>query len=138
MKFTPVRVRGLAACVLALAGAACSNPEDELKGDVVVNGMDPAVWVVKVTPSANKSEISVFGSPDLVGELPVKTKTDKGDIVLTSKTPSGDFVINLRNEKCEDGMTEHEYNWSATVQWEKQTLKGCAGAADAPLPPPKE
>jgi uncharacterized membrane protein len=84
---------------------------------------------VKVDHAAKTTTIAVTGSRDLKGELPVKSSGEKGVTVLTSKTPDGDFVIAIHQDACKDGLGEREYHWSATVNWQGETLKGCAAPA---------
>ena len=124
-----------ASAALAVLLAACSPADAELDGDLEVNGMDPAFWGVKVARAQKITTIAVLGERDIAGELPVKTKGADNDVVLTSKTPEGDFVMTLRQEECQDGLGERAYNWSATVDWKGETLKGCASPVKvAPAP----
>ena len=128
------KVAFASAALIALL-AACSPADAELDGDLEVNGMEPAFWGVKVARAEKTTTIAVLGERDIAGELPVKSKGTDKDILLTSKTPEGDFVMTLRQEACQDGLGEREYNWSATVAWKGETLKGCAApvkAAPAP------
>ncbi len=124
----------LAAAFAALL-AACTPADAELDGDLEINGMEPAFWGVKVTRAQNRTAIAVLGAKDIAGELPVKSKGEKDVTVLTSKTPEGEFVMALRQGKCEDGLGEREYHWSVLATWKGETLKGCAApmkAAPAP------
>ncbi len=112
--------------VLALSLAACGPSTSELDGDLEVNGMDPVFWGAKVDRAAKTTTIAVIGARDLKGDLPTKASGEKGAVILTSKTPEGDFVITLHSEACKDGLGEREYHWSAIVSWQGETLKGCA------------
>lgn len=115
---------GFAALCLTLA--ACGPSSSELEGNLEVNGMDPVFWGAKVDRAAKTTTIAVIGARDLKGELPIKSSGEKGAVILTSKTPEGDFVITLHSEPCKDGLGEREYHWSAVVSWQGETLKGCA------------
>lgn len=115
---------GFAALALLLSG--CGPSTSELDGNLEVNGMDPVFWGAKVDRSAKTTTIAVIGARDLKGELPTKSSGEKGAVILTSKTPEGDFVITLHAEDCKDGLGEREYHWSALVSWQGETLKGCA------------
>lgn len=123
-------LKKIACLSIALAGlvAACSPGDAELDGDLEIQGMDPAFWGVKVIHAEKKATINVLGERDVVGELPVKTKSEKTTI-LTSKTPEGDFVMTLTQGPCEDGLGERQYNWSVSATWKGETLKGCAAPA---------
>ena len=120
-----------ATVVLAMSLAACSPPDAELDGDIEINGMEPAFWGVKVARAAKTTSIAVLGERDIVGEPPVKTKGDKDATILTSKTSEGDFVMTLRQEKCEDGLGEREYHWSVVADWKGEKLSGCAAPVKA-------
>ena len=129
-----LRLTCAAAALVALL-AACSPADAELDGDLEVNGMDPAFWGVKITRAAKTTSIAVLGERDIAGELPVKSKGAENAVLLTSKTPEGDFVMTLRQEDCKDGLGEREYHWSATASWKGETLKGCASPVKvAPAP----
>ena len=124
-----------ASVALAALLAACSPADAELDGDLEVNGMDPAFWGVKVSRATKSTSIAVLGERDIAGELPVKSKGAQSDVVLTSKTPDGDFIMTLRQEDCQDGLGEREYHWSVTASWKGETLKGCASPIkSAPAP----
>ena len=120
-----------AIAVLAMSLAACSPADAELDGDTEANGMEPAFWGVKVSRVAKTTSIAVLGDRDIVGEPPVKSKGDKDATILTSKTPEGDFVMTLRQEKCEDGLGEREYHWSVVADWKGEKLNGCAAPVKA-------
>jgi uncharacterized membrane protein len=122
---------GIAA--LALALSACGPGDSELDGDLMVNGMDPVTWGMKVDRQAKTATIMVIGDRDITGAPPVKSKgTEDGVTVLTSTTPDGDFVMNLRQEACKDGLSDREYHWSVVADWKGEALKGCAGSISAP------
>lgn len=118
-----------AAVASALLLAACGPSASELDGNLEVNGMDPVFWGVKVDRAAKTTTVAVVGSRDLQGELPVRSEGEKGAAILTTKTPEGDFVMTLQPEACKDGLGEREYHWSATANWQGETLKGCAAPA---------
>jgi uncharacterized membrane protein len=117
----PVSV--LALSVLALA--ACSA-EGDLAGDLEIGGTEPAYWTVQVQQEAGKSAISIVGEPSLEGELPVKTPGEGGAFLLTSKTPSGDFVMTFTHKECFDGLADVARPWTVTAEWKGEILSGCA------------
>ncbi len=120
-----------ASVVFAMSLAACSPADAELDGDIEANGMEPAFWGVKVSRVAKTTSIAVLGERDIVGEPPVKSKGEKDATILTSKTPDGDFVMTLRQEKCEDGLGEREYHWSVVADWKGEKLSGWAAPIKA-------
>jgi uncharacterized membrane protein len=120
-------VSGLAALALLVAG--CGVSDVELDGDLEINGMDPVFWGVKVDRTAQTTTIAVTGERDIQGELPAKSKDAKDATLLTTKTPAGDFVMRLQRETCKDGLGERAYEWSVSVSWQGETLKGCAHPA---------
>ncbi len=123
---------GLAAIALLLS--ACGANDAELDGDLEVNGMDPVFWGVQVKRADNMTTITVTGSRDVTGELPVKSKGEKDAVLLTTKTPEGDFVMTVLRGDCKDGLGEREYHWSVSADWQGETLKGCIAPA-APKAP---
>jgi uncharacterized membrane protein len=124
--------RGFAA--LALLLSACGASDAELDGDLEVNGMDPVFWGVQVNRAENMTTITVTGSRDVTGELPVKSKGEKDATLLTVTTTEGPLVMTVRREDCKDGLGEREYHWSVLVDWQGETLKGCVAPA-APKAP---
>lgn len=115
--------------VLALGAAACAPADAVLDGDIEAAGMEPAFWGVKVSREKNTSEISVLGEADFSGPAPVKAKTPEGLVTLTTATPRGDFVMVLKNETCLNGLDNKvQFDWSVTVDWQGETLSGCAKA----------
>lgn len=116
----------LALSLLALA--ACSNDSD-LAGDLEIGGTDPAYWTVQVEHATGKSTISIIGEPSLEGELPVKTAGEGGAVLLTSKTPGGDFVMAFTHKECFDGLADVARPWTVTVRWNGEILNGCARPA---------
>lgn len=119
------------AAILVLGLAACSSPEAELDGNIDVGGTEPAYWTVKVQRDTGKAVISVLGEPDFEGSLPVKSSGAEGAVVLTSTTPKGDFVMNFTHKECFDGLAESARPWTVTVNWNGETLNGCAFALPA-------
>jgi len=117
----PVSV--LAFSILALA--ACSA-EGDLAGDLDIGGTEPAYWTVQVQHATGKSTISILGEPSFEGELPVKTKGEGGAVVLTSKSPNGDFAMSFTHKECFDGLAEVARPWTVTVTWKGEILSGCA------------
>lgn len=117
------------AMILMLALTACGPVGSELDGNLEINGMDPVFWGAKVDRKAGTTTITVTGARDLTGGLPSRSPGDKGAVILTTKTPDGDFAVTLRAEPCKDGLSEGEYSWSAAVKWQGETLKGCARPA---------
>ena len=129
-----LKVAFASAALVALL-AACTPADAELDGDLEVNGMDPAFWGVKVARAQNSTTIAVLGERDIAGELPVKSKGPGNAVLMTSRTPEGDFVMTLHQEACKDGLGERAYNWSVTVDWKGEMLTGCAApAAFGPAP----
>lgn len=121
------------AVAAALGLAACTPADAALEGDLVVNGLDPAAWTVVVTRAENKTAISIVGEPEFEGPAPVKatvkTAEGKDEFTLTSATPNGDFVIQLRQEACLDGIDNNvKYEWAASVEWKDELFVGCARA----------
>lgn len=108
-----------------LALAACSA-EGDLAGDLDIGGTEPAYWTVQVQHATGKSTISILGEPSFEGELPVKTKGEGGAIVLTSKSPNGDFAMSFTHKECFDGLAEVARPWTVTVTWKGEILNGCA------------
>lgn len=123
-----------ASAALIVLLAACTPADAELDGDLEINGMEPAFWGVKVVRAQNLTTIAVLGEKDIAGELPVKTKGEKDAIILTSKTPDGDFVMTLRQQPCEDGLGERKYNWSVAANWKGEKLIGCAAPGKPAAP----
>jgi uncharacterized membrane protein len=132
----PMRLSHLAfAAAAGLSLAACTPADAALDGDLVVNGLDPAAWTVVVTRAENKTAISIVGEAEFQGPAPVKasakTPEGKDEFTLTSTTPKGDFVIRLRQEPCLDGIDNNvKYEWAASVDWNDETLVGCARPVD--------
>lgn len=116
------------ASVLALAAlalAACSA-EGDLAGDLEIGGTEPAYWTVQVQHATGKSTISVLGEPSFEGELPVKTKGEGDAVILTSKSPNGDFAMSFTHKECFDGLADVARPWTVTVTWKGEVLTGCA------------
>jgi len=113
---------------LALSLAACGPSTSELDGNLEITGMDPVFWGAKIDHAAKTTTLTVTGARDVKGELPVKSSGEKGATILTVKTPDGDFVVTLSSGKCQDGLGEREYHWSAVATWQGEALKGCAAA----------
>ncbi|MEY2759205.1 MAG: hypothetical protein RIR33_2983 [Pseudomonadota bacterium] len=118
------RVSALA--LLAAILAACSNAEADLDGDLEVGGTEPAYWTVQVDREANKATISILGEASFEGEAPVKSRGEEGVLLLTSKTPAGDFVMSFTRKDCFDGLAESARPWSVSVTWKGEILNGCA------------
>lgn len=118
------RVSALA--LLATILAACSNAEADLDGDLEVGGTEPAYWTVQVDREANKATISILGEASFEGEAPVKSRGEEGVLLLTSKTPAGDFVMSFTRKDCFDGLAESARPWSVSVTWKGEILNGCA------------
>ena len=110
----------------AIALAACSNAAADLDGNLEIGGTDPAYWTVQVDRETGKSLISILGAASLAGEAPVRSQGDAGVFVLTSKTPQGDFVMNVTQKECFDGLAETARPWSVTAMWKGEILNGCA------------
>ncbi len=125
----------LAAASAAIALAGCTPADAVLDGDLVLNGMDPAPWMVSVTRATDKTAISIAGEADFEGAAPVKAETrtpeGKSEFTLTSKTPNGDFVMRLQQAACLDGLDNNvKYEWAVSVDWHDETLLGCARTAE--------
>ena len=118
----------IAVAAAAFTLTACSSPEAELDGDIDVGGMDPANWTVEVRRATGKSVISILGEPSFEGSLPVKSDGADGAVLMTSTTPKGDFVMNFTRAECFDGLSETARPWTVTVNWNGETLNGCAFA----------
>jgi uncharacterized membrane protein len=119
------------AAVASFALVGCSSPDTELNGDIDVGGMDPANWTVEVRKATGKSIISILGEPSFEGGLPVKSNGANGAILMTSTTPKGEFVMNFTRAECFDGLAEEARPWTVTVNWNGETLNGCAFALPA-------
>lgn len=113
----------LALSVFALA--ACSA-EGDLAGDLEIGGTDPAYWTVQIKHETGKSAISILGEPAFEGDLPVKTAGEGGAVILTSKTPQGEFAMTFTHKECFDGLAEDARPWTVTVRWNGEILNGCA------------
>lgn len=111
--------------IAAMSLAACSA-EGELDGDLEIGGTDPAPWTVEVHRAENKATISIVGEASFEGALPVKSKGEKDALLLTSKTPQGDFVMTFTHKECFDGLAENARPWTVTAIWKSETLLGCA------------
>lgn len=111
---------------VVLALTACSNAGADLDGNLEIGGTEPAYWTVQVERETNKSLISILGEPSLEGEAPVRSQGEAGAILLTSKTPQGDFVMTLTQKECFDGLAETARPWSVTATWKGEILNGCA------------
>lgn len=116
-------VSALPLSVLALA--ACSA-EGDLAGDLEIGGTEPAYWTVQVQHATGKSTISILGEPSFEGELPVKTNGEGGAVILTSKSPNGDFAMSFTHKECFDGLADVARPWTVTVTWKGEILNGCA------------
>lgn len=111
--------------LVALGLCACSA-EGDLAGNLEVGGTEPAYWTVQINHAEGKAVISILGEPSLEGALPVKSAGESGAVLLTSKTPEGDFVMSLTHKECFDGLAESARPWVATAMWKGEILKGCA------------
>lgn len=117
-------IPALAIAVTALA--ACSNADADLDGDLDVGGTEPAYWTVQVERETGKSRISILGEASFEGEAPVRSPGEDGAILLTSKTPQGDFVMTFTQKECFDGLAEPARPWTVTAVWKGEVLNGCA------------
>lgn len=111
----------------ALGLAACSPADLELDGDLEGGAADP-YWTFEVVREENRTTISIVGEPAVQGGVPVKTKGEKDEIILTSTTPQGDFVMRLTHKECYDGLAETPRPWTVAVDWKGEALQGCARA----------
>jgi len=111
----------------ALGLAACTAAEAELDGDLEGGAADP-YWTFEVVRDENRTTISIVGDPAVQGALPVKTRGEKDEIILTSATPEGDFAMRLTHKECYDGLAETPRPWTVSVDWKGETLQGCARA----------
>jgi uncharacterized membrane protein len=112
--------------IAVLALAACSNAGADLDGDLEIGGTEPAYWTVQVERETDKSLISILGEPSLEGGAPVRSQGEAGAILLTSKTPQGDFVMTLTQKECFDGLADNARPWAVTATWKGEILNGCA------------
>jgi len=115
----------IALAALGLAG--CTAADTELDGDLEGGAADP-YWTFEVVRAENRTTISIVGEPAVQGELPVKTKGEADEVILTSMTPQGDFVMHFTHKECYDGLAETPRPWTVTVDWKGETLQGCARA----------
>jgi uncharacterized membrane protein len=116
---------GLAAAI-AFSFSACSGGGSPLDSDLTLLGTEP-FWAMQISKEAKTATFSRPSSSDMNAAYPVESKGEGGTIVLTSQSPEGDIVMTLSKKKCLDGMSDREYPWEATVLFNGQTLKGCAG-----------
>jgi uncharacterized membrane protein len=117
--------------IAAFALAACAGPEADLDGDLDVGGTDPAYWTVEIRKATGKALISILGEASFEGSLPVKSRGEGGAFLMTSATPKGEFVMNFAVKECFDGLAETARPWTVTVNWNGETLNGCAFALPA-------
>jgi len=110
----------------AICFSACSGGGSPLDNDLTLLGTEP-FWAMQISKEAKTATFSRPSSSDMNAGYPVQTKGEGGAIVLTSQSPEGDIVMTLSKKKCLDGMSDREYPWEATVLFNGQTLKGCAG-----------
>ncbi len=120
---------GLAAAVLLTACA----PASPLASDLDLMGMDP-FWAIQINTATKTSKLSLQGAGDMAATYPVQSRGAVQDsIVLTSQSPAGDIVMTLvPSGKCQDGMSDRQYPWAATVTFKGQTFEGCAGPKERP------
>ena len=114
------------AAAIALSFSACSGGGSPLDSDLTLLGTEP-FWAMQISKEAKTATFSRPSSSDMNAGYPVESKGKDGAIILTSQSPEGDIVMTLNKGKCSDGMSDREYPWEATVLFNGQTLKGCAG-----------
>ena len=115
-----------AAAMLVTTSLAACGGGSPLSGDLNLVGTEP-FWAMQIRKETKTAKFSRPGSSDIDVGYPAETKTKEGAIVLTSPSPEGDVVMMLTKAKCQDGMSDREYPWEATVLFNGRTLKGCAG-----------
>lgn len=116
-----------AAAMLMTASLAACGGGSALSDDLNLVGTEP-FWAMQIDKELKTAKFSRPGSSDIDVGYPAETKTKEGAIVLTSSSPEGDVVMTLTEAKCQDGMSDREYPWDASLQFKGQTYKGCAGA----------
>jgi len=132
MRLPSLAVTFLAAGFAAMSLAACTPADAALDGDLEIAGMEPAFWGVIVDRAADTSAINIDFKPEFNGTAPIKSKAEDGSVVLTSKTPEGDFVMKLKQEECLAGLdNEAKFDWAVSVDWKGETWTGCAKARKA-------
>lgn len=127
-------LKTLSILAVAILGLAACSAEGELEGDVDVGGTKPAYWTVEINRAENKATISIIGEASIEGALPVKSKGEKDQLLLSSKTPEGDFVMAFTHKECFDGLADNAWPWSVTAMWKGEMLVGCAHPRETRAP----
>lgn len=116
-----------AAAMLMTTGLAACGDGSPLSKDLNLVGTEP-FWAMQIKKETKTAKFSRPGSSDVDVGYPAATKTKEGAIILTSSSPEGDVVMTLTEGKCQDGMSDREYPWDASLLFKGETYKGCAGA----------
>ena len=122
----PISVVTLSVLALSAAALAACSAEGDLAGDLDIGGTDPAYWTVQTQHETGKATISILGEASFEGDLPVKSSGKDGAVILTSKTPQGDFVMTFTHKECFDGLADVARPWTVTARWNGEILNGCA------------
>ncbi len=94
--------------------------------EFIALGNEP-FWSVDIIPQERRIILKDVGQ-EKVYEFFYAPQTVSGGIHRYESTnPARDkLIIEIREEKCSDGMSDRQYNYSAEVRLNERLLKGCA------------
>ncbi|SBV35132.1 conserved hypothetical protein [uncultured Stenotrophomonas sp.] len=113
-----------------------SPAQNELAADVPADlqaiGTEP-FWSVKV-----EGDVLVYTTPETMDaprRLQATRSIDADGLHLLGEDAGVPFRLDVRSEACSDGMSDHEYPFSASFVLDDSTMKGCAFDQVSPPPP---
>ena len=106
--------------------AATPIPE-EFSGDMDARGTEP-FWGLQIRDT--QITLQRPDHPNAVGNNP-GLKMESGKAVWETQAGADRLTVTLTMQGCSDGMSDLKYAYSAEVKLGSETLKGCAGKADA-------
>lgn len=106
--------------------AATPIPE-EFAGDMDARGTEP-FWGLQIRDT--QITLQRPDHPAAVGANPGQVIKD-GTATWTTQAGASPLVVTLSLAPCSDGMSDLKYDYAAVVKLGTETLKGCAGKADA-------
>ena len=93
--------------------------------EFIALGNEP-FWSIDIIPTEQKIVLKNVAS-DKVYVFPYRPANVVGIVHrFEAKTRNDTLVILIKKEKCSDGMSDRSYNFSAEIEINGETLKGCA------------
>lgn len=114
--------------VASLAALAACEPAKEplaaeLQGRLTLLGTEP-FWGVEIENSGEATLTRI--DHDAVHAGRVKREATADGARFTATADGETLSMTLKKETCSDGMSDRVYPYAAEVEWQGETLRGCA------------